>query len=146
MRDYFQHVNRENGNFSDQHQEAKVKKPETTTTSELFNIDNRNKERDECIASTSSASSERVTNKFLALLKQESSVKKVQPIEETRIDQMNKDKDLREKEPTWDEILSKYNERLSYLTNIQSAAAEESAQILEHLKELQLREEIVLRK
>lgn len=134
----------ENQNFSyfDQSQEIKVENTETDATSELFNIDDKKKERDECVASTSSASNDRVTDKLLALLKNES-IKKIQPTKEIKIDQMNK---IPDKESALDEMLSKYNERLVYLTEIQNAAARESAQILEQLKELKLRKEIALRK
>lgn len=121
---------------------TKSKKTETVATPKLFNVDNNiNKEKDECIASTSSVSSERVTDKLLALLKNDSDVKKVQPTEEPiKIDQtLNKNSD--EKIQVWDEMLSKFNERLNYLTSVQNAAAEESAQLLEQLRELKLRKE-----
>lgn len=146
LRDYFQHVSKENGNFSfsDQNQEIKVKKAETVTTSKLFNTDNRKKERDEYIANTSSVSNDRVTDNLLALLKNELSVKKVQRKEEIKIDQINKDSD--EKGSALDEISSKLNERLAYLTEIQDAITKESARILEQLKELKLREENALKK
>ncbi|XP_071574232.1 uncharacterized protein [Temnothorax nylanderi] len=144
LKDYLQQINRENGNFpiSNQNQETSVKKTvektETAATSEPFNIDKKRKERDECIASTSSVSGERVTDKLLALLKNESSAKKVQPTEKTtKLEQMNKD--LGEKEPALDEILSKFDDRLTYLAEIQNAAAEESARILQQLKNLKLR-------
>lgn len=64
-------------------------------------------------------------------------------LEGTKIDQTNKDPYEKE---GWDEILTKYNERLSYLTDLQNAAAEESAQILQQLEELKLCEEIASRK
>lgn len=64
-------------------------------------------------------------------------------MEEVKIDQMNK---VSDKTSALDEMLSKYNERLAYLTEIQNTAAKESAQILEQLKELKLREETALRK
>ncbi|XP_077278447.1 uncharacterized protein LOC143906310 [Temnothorax americanus] len=138
LKDYLQQINRENGNFSisNQNQETSVKKTvektETAATSEPFNIDKEKKERDECIASTLSVSGERVTDKLLALLKNESSAKKVQPTEKT-----TKNKNLGEKEPALDEILSKFD-RLTYLAEIQNTAAEESAQILQQLKDLEL--------
>lgn len=89
-------------------------------------------------------SNDRVTDNLLALLKNELSVKKVQRKEEIKIDQINKDSD--EKGSALDEISSKLNERLAYLTEIQDAITKESARILEQLKELKLREENALKK
>lgn len=90
-------------------------------------------------------SDERVTDRLLALLKNESGIKMVQPMKETvKVDQINKDSG--EKGQTWDEILDTFNKRLTYLTNIQNAAAEESAGLLEQLKELKSREEIAPKK
>ncbi|XP_024880955.1 uncharacterized protein LOC112460489 [Temnothorax curvispinosus] len=144
LKDYLQQINRENGNFSisNQNQDTSVKKTvektEAAATLEPFNIDKKKKERDECIASTSSVSGDRVTDKLLALLKNESSAKKVQPTEKTTmLEQMKKD--LGEKEPALNEILSKFDDQLTYVAEIQNAAAEENARILQQLKDLILR-------
>lgn len=145
--DYLQHFNGEKENFpiSDQNQETKIKERKTEiVTSKLFNDNDNKKKGDKCIASSSSAPSERVTDKLLTLLKDESD-KKEQPMEKTiKIDQINKDSD--ESEQTWDEVLNKLNERLVYLANIQNAAAEESAQLLSQLKKLKPREESASKK
>ncbi|KAL0117787.1 hypothetical protein PUN28_008881 [Cardiocondyla obscurior] len=124
------HVDQEAKDFSvfTENQETKPKKIKTL---DLFDNIERQK-RDECIPSTSSG--ERVTDKLLALLKSESSMKKKQPKEEIPAKPD-------EKLPA-SHILSRMNERLTYLNGIQNAAAKESAQILKQLKELKLCEEI----
>ncbi|XP_011869958.1 PREDICTED: uncharacterized protein LOC105563190 [Vollenhovia emeryi] len=135
LTNYFQCADKKDENFSkfNLSQQTNMEKLEPDTTSKPFNIDNRKDEG--CVASTSSGSGERVTDKLLALLKEEPSVKK--PTEEPlKIDQMIKNPD--EKGPAWEQVLSKVNDRLTYLTDVQNAAAEESAQILKQLEELKL--------
>ncbi|XP_011173087.2 uncharacterized protein LOC105205418 isoform X1 [Solenopsis invicta] len=142
--DYIQHVSKEKANNSmfDQSRETKVNKTEVDTISEPFNVDNRKKERNECIASGSSVSGEQVTDRLLTLLKNEvSGIKQGQSIQETvKVNEI--DKDSGEKGQTWNEIWDAFNKQLMHLTNIQTAAAEESARLIEQMKEFKLREEM----
>jgi len=147
LKDYFQHVTSENGNFSisDRNQKTEVKKSEIDETSELLTVDNTKKREDECNMNTSNVSGVRVTNELLTLLKGESNIEKVQPVKNTtKSDQISKNSD--EKGLISAEIFKQFNERLAYLRDIQNTAAEESARLFEQLKELKLYEEMVLKK
>lgn len=151
LKDYFQQVTRENGNFSISNRNQKEKKikveskkTEMDATSELFNIDMK-KARDECIANTSSASNEGVTDALLALLKNESNAKERSMNDTVETDQIIKNFD--EKGPILDEIFNQFTERLAYLNDIQNTAAMESARVSQQLKDLkELRDQMALRK
>ncbi|CAL1679088.1 unnamed protein product [Lasius platythorax] len=139
-RDYSQHTNGKEKNlpFFNQNHETKVKKTQLNETFEIFN-DNIKKEKNECVSENTSRASERVTDKLLALLKNNSDVKKVESVEEIgKISQNNKDSG--ERGLKWDDVFDKFNDRLAHLTDIQNAAAEESARLLKQLNELKVRE------
>ncbi|XP_012523796.1 uncharacterized protein LOC105829478 isoform X2 [Monomorium pharaonis] len=94
LREYFQNTGKGEANYSmsDQNQKTNVNKTEIDATSEPFNVANTKKEKNENIANTSNVSGERVTDRLLALLKNESGIKEVQFIKETvKVDQINKD-------------------------------------------------------
>ncbi|KYN37713.1 hypothetical protein ALC56_07912 [Trachymyrmex septentrionalis] len=151
LKDYFQQVTRENGNFSISNRNQKEKKTkvgnkkiEMDATSKLFNVDMK-KARDECIANTSNMSNERVTDTLLALLKDESSAKEQFMNDTVKTNQITKNFD--EKGPVLDEIFNQFTERLAYLNDIQSTAAVESARVSQQLKDLkELRDQMALRK
>ncbi|XP_050454693.1 uncharacterized protein LOC126853187 [Cataglyphis hispanica] len=143
---YSQHINGEKKNvsFFNQNHEIKVKKTQLNETFEIFNVDNIKKEKNECVIENTSKTSERVTDKLLGYLKSNSDDKKVEFVEEIKkISQNDRDS---EKELKWDDVFNKFNDRLAYLTDIQNAAAEESALLLKQLKELKLRNEPNLKK
>ena len=145
-RDYSQHTNKENNfSFFDQNDETNVKKTQLNETFDIFNVNNLKEEKNESvILESASRAPERVTDKLLALLKSNSNVTKVEPVKKINIDQ--NDKYLNGKEVKWNEVNDEFFDRLAYLKDIQSAAAEESAQLLKQLKELKLREEPIPRK
>lgn len=144
---YSQHINGEKKNvsFFNQNHEIKVKKTQLNETFEIFNVNNIKKEKNKCVIENTSKTSERVTDKLLAVLKSNTDVKKVESVEEIKKISQN-DTDSGEKELKWDDVFNKFNDRLAYLTDIQNTAAEESAQLLKQLKELKLRNEPNLKK
>lgn len=139
-RDYFQHTNGVKKNLSFFNHETKVKKTQLNETFEVFSVNNLKKEKNECVIESTSKASERVTDKLLAFLKNNSDVKKVESVEEIKKISQN-DRDLGEKGLKWDDVFDQFNDRLAYLTDIQNTAAEESAQLLKQLKELKLRDD-----
>lgn len=146
LKDYFQQVTRENGNFSISNQKKKRTEVESKKTGmdSTFSIDMK-KGKDESIENTSSASKERVTDTLLALLQNESSAKKQSMNNTVKIDQINKSFGV--KGPVLDKIFDQFTERLAYLNDIQSTAAEESARLSQQLKDLkELRDQMASRK
>lgn len=139
--DYSQHTNEEKKNLSffNQNHEGEIKKSQLNETFEISNINNLKKEKDETVIENTSRASERITDKMLALLKSNSDVKKVDSIKD--IKKINQHEESDERELKCDDVFKKFNDRLAYLTDIQNAVAEESAQLLKQLKELKLREE-----
>jgi len=139
--DYSQHTNeeKENLSFFNQNHEGEIKKSQLNETFEISNINNLKKEKDETVIENTSRASERITDKMLALLKSNSDVKKVDSIKD--IKKINQNEDSDERGLKCDDVFKKFNDRLAYLTDIQTAVAEESAQLLKQLKELKLREE-----
>lgn len=124
--------------FFNQNHELEVKKSQLNETFEISNINNS---KNETIIENTSKTSERGTDKLLALLKSNSDVKKIDSIKDKNKKISQSDKDSGERGLKWDDVFNKFNDRLAYLTDIQNAAAEESAQLLRQLKELKLREE-----
>ncbi|XP_012217128.2 uncharacterized protein [Linepithema humile] len=93
----------------------------------LFNTNNLKQEKSECAASAA-VSCER--DDLSTLLKNLNAMKAAK-------EELNRnDKDLSQKE--WDEMFDRFN----ILTNVQNAAAEESAQLLQQLSKLKLRQEV----
>ncbi|XP_072761386.1 uncharacterized protein [Anoplolepis gracilipes] len=142
----YSHYAKEKKNLSLSHQnhETTVKNTQLNETFEIFNNDNLKKEKNECLNESTSRASERITDKLLALLKNKEDVRKVESVEEISVKQNYKDSG--ERGLNWDDVFNQFNDRLAYLTDIQTAVAEESAQLLKQLKELKLREEPTLRK
>lgn len=138
--DYSRHTNgdKKNLSFFNQNHELEVKKSQLNETFEISNINNS---KNETIIENTSKTSERGTDKLLALLKSNSDVKKIDSIKDKNKKISQSDKDSGERGLKWDDVFNKFNDRLAYLTDIQNAAAEESAQLLRQLKELKLREE-----
>ncbi|KAL6260973.1 hypothetical protein P5V15_008500 [Pogonomyrmex californicus] len=104
---YVQHLNKKKENFSlsdqnlDQNQETKVKYEKN--------------EKDKYCPSTSNTPTERSIDRLLALLKNEKSIKKIEPVKETTketIDQTTNN-NTAEKDSSWNETFRKLNERLA---------------------------------
>lgn len=92
-----------------------------------FNTNDLKEEKSECAASTSASCDQDYLSTFLKNLNATKSVK----------EQFNQnDKDLSQTE--WDKMFDRFN----FLTNVQNAAAEESALLLQRLSKLKLRQEI----
>ncbi|EZA55886.1 hypothetical protein DMN91_011320 [Ooceraea biroi] len=121
-----------------QDQKVELKKGEVEDASwGMFHSDNAIKGESNCdeSASGTAVSQTRDVDKLSAFLKNNLDFAKMGSAANTK--KMNKGDD----NLTWEEVFTTFNERLTFLTDIQSTAAEESARLLKQLKDLKLHQE-----
>lgn len=134
---------KENLSTSVQDQKAELTSIQVDANCEMFHFGSAMKESNALNASgTQTADAHNQdANKLSAMLKRNLDGIKIDPATEMKKTDKETDENL-----TWDEIFSTFNERLAHLTDIQNAAAEESARLLKQLKDLKLHQDSVPKK